>query len=128
MLTISFASPDEEGAGKDRVRAAPEVSCALMHNKKCAHEHTGEAETLRPSLRNGSTTYTCSPWRPGFLVTIISVMRRIIANLTPTLGRQDHTLSSYECRAYVYAQRSSIAARISFRDVRETPLLLTRDT
>ena len=55
-------------------------------------------------------------------------MRRIIANLTPTLGRQDHTLSSYECRAYVYAQRSSIAARISFRDVRETPLLLTRDT
>ena len=24
---------------------------------KCAHEHTGEAETLRPSLRSGFTTY-----------------------------------------------------------------------
>src|ERR1700753_4013020 len=95
MLTISFASPDEEGAGKDRVRAPPAVSCALMHNKKCAHEHTGSAETLRPSLRNGFTTYTCSPWRPGFLVTIVSVMRSIIANLTPTLVRQDHTLSPY---------------------------------
>src|SRR6202012_829431 len=34
----------EEGAGKDRVRAAPAVSCALMHKEKRAHEHTGEAE------------------------------------------------------------------------------------
>src|ERR1700759_3444384 len=65
----------EEGAGKDRVHAAPAVSCALMHNKKCAHEHTGSADTLRPSLRNGFTTYTCSPWRPGSLVTITGVMR-----------------------------------------------------
>src|ERR1700761_3094806 len=45
-----------------------------MHKEKCAHEHTGSAETLRPSLRNGSTTYTRSPWRPGFLVTITGVM------------------------------------------------------
>jgi hypothetical protein len=26
-------------------------------DKKCAHEHTGSAETLRPSLRNGFTPY-----------------------------------------------------------------------
>src|ERR1700761_2833530 len=65
----------KRGRREDRVRAAPAVSCALMHNKKCAHEHTGSAETLRPSLRNGSTVYTCSPWRPGFLVTITGVMR-----------------------------------------------------
>src|ERR1700760_622126 len=38
--------------------------------KNAAHEHTGEAEAVRPSLRNGLTAYTCSPWRPGFLVTI----------------------------------------------------------
>ena len=75
VLQFVCASSQEEGAGKVRVRAAPAVSCALMHNKKCAHEHTGSADTLRPSLRNGFTTYTCSPWRPGFLVTIISVMR-----------------------------------------------------
>src|SRR6201995_1252076 len=80
----------EEGAGKDRVHAAPAVSCALMHNKKCAHEHTGSAETLRPSLRNGFTTYTCSPWRPGFLVTIIRVMREHHRELDAYPERQDH--------------------------------------
>src|ERR1700761_4031690 len=85
----------KRGRREDRVRAAPAVSCASMHNKKCAHEHTGSAETLRPSLRSGFTTYTRSPWRPGFLVTITRVMRSIIARLTPTLGRRDHTLSPY---------------------------------
>src|SRR6476619_7261698 len=31
-----------------------------VHKRKCAHEHTGLAETSRPSLRDGLTTYTCS--------------------------------------------------------------------
>jgi hypothetical protein len=49
---------DPRGGGRreDRVRAAPAVSCAKMHIEN-AHEHTGSAETLRPSLRNGSTAY-----------------------------------------------------------------------
>ena len=55
-LTISFAPSQARGRREDRVHAAPAVSCALMH-RKCTHEHTGEAETLRPSLRNGFTTY-----------------------------------------------------------------------
>src|SRR6202000_3410592 len=70
----------EEGAGK--------AGCALhprshVPESACfgAHEHTGSAETLRPSPRNGFTSYTCSPWRPGFLVTITRVMRSIIASL-----------------------------------------------
>src|SRR6201992_3664063 len=77
-FVISFASSSEErahatlkrGRREDRVRAAPAVSCAMCIKRNAAHEHTGSAETLRPSLRNGSTTYTRSPWRPGFLVTI----------------------------------------------------------
>jgi hypothetical protein len=28
-----------------------------MCTKKCAHEHTGSAENIRPSLRNGFTAY-----------------------------------------------------------------------
>ena len=63
-LRPSFANsfaPKKRGRREDRVRAAPEVSCAMCI-KQSAHEHTGEAETLRPSLRNGLTTYTCSPW------------------------------------------------------------------
>src|SRR6201992_3044989 len=126
-LTISFASPNEEGAGKDRVRAAPEVSCALMHNKKCAHEHTGEAEAVRPSLRNGSTTYTRSPWRPGFLVTIPGVMRKHHRPLDAYPGASGpHDFIVRKSRD-VLAQLSSIAARTAFPDVRDTPLLLARD-
>jgi hypothetical protein len=38
------------------MHAAPAVSCAIC-TKKCAHEHTGSAEALRHSLRNGFTAY-----------------------------------------------------------------------
>src|SRR5713226_4373617 len=44
------------GRRKCRVRAAPAVSCASC-TRKCAHEHTGSAEALRHSLRNGFTAY-----------------------------------------------------------------------
>ena len=44
------------GSRECRVRAAPAVSCASC-TKKCAHEHTGSAEAIRHSLRNGFTAY-----------------------------------------------------------------------
>src|SRR4051812_7607179 len=44
------------GRREDRVRAAPAVSRAKCINKS-AHEHTGSAEAVRPSLRSGSTAY-----------------------------------------------------------------------
>jgi hypothetical protein len=49
-------SLQERGSRECRVRAAPAVSCAKC-TRKCAHEHTGSAETLRHSLRNGFTAY-----------------------------------------------------------------------
>ena len=52
----SLAPSGMRGRREDRVRAAPAVSCA-MGTKKCAHEHTGPAESIRPSLRNGLTAY-----------------------------------------------------------------------
>ena len=73
-FVMSFAAPPEEGAGKDRVRAAPTVSCA-GGRRKDAHEQTGSAETLRPSLRNGWTAYAVLSLVTGCLATIISVMR-----------------------------------------------------
>jgi hypothetical protein len=48
--------PKREGAGECRVRAAPAVSCAKVHERN-AHEHTGSAETLRHPPRNGFTAY-----------------------------------------------------------------------
>ena len=57
------------GRREDRVHAAPAVSRANAHGKS-AHEHTGSAETLRPSLRNGFTAYfELSPVN-GFLATV----------------------------------------------------------
>ena len=38
------------------MRAAPAVSRANAHGKN-AHEHTGSAESIRPSLRSGFTAY-----------------------------------------------------------------------
>src|ERR1700682_2774563 len=51
-------SPPQKNRGRRecRVRAAPAVSCASC-TRKCAHEHTGSAEAIRHSLRNGFTAY-----------------------------------------------------------------------
>jgi hypothetical protein len=54
------------GRRESRVRAAPAVSCANCA-KKCAHEHTGEAEAIRLSLRDGLRLTSRSPRRPAFL-------------------------------------------------------------
>ena len=53
---ILVGPPEIRGRREDRVHAAPAVSCAIAHRKR-AHEHTGSAETLRPSLRSGVTAY-----------------------------------------------------------------------
>ena len=52
------------------MRAAPAVSRAKCANKN-AHEHTGSAETLRPSLRSGFTAYfVLSPVNGSFATVI----------------------------------------------------------
>jgi hypothetical protein len=82
-----FICPQKErGRREDRVRAAPAVSCAQV-DKKNAHEHTGSAETLRPSPRNGVTAYiVLSPARPGLLVTVAPQKREPLRSLTPAIG------------------------------------------
>jgi hypothetical protein len=87
-----FVRPKNRGRREDRVRAAPAVSCARVANKN-AHEHTGSAEAVRPSLRNGVTAYfVLSPVRPGLFVTVTPRKRELPKNLTPAMGRQDHTI------------------------------------
>jgi hypothetical protein len=58
IIRPSFANNlrPPRGRRKDRVHAAPAVSCA-KNACKSAHEHTGSAEAIRPSLRNGFTAY-----------------------------------------------------------------------
>jgi hypothetical protein len=47
----------------------------VQRQEKDAHEHTGSAEAVRPSLRNGFTAYFALSLATGFVVTITSVMR-----------------------------------------------------
>jgi len=53
---LASVTLENRGRREDRVRAAPAVSCAVAHKER-AHEHTGPAESIRPSLRNGFTAY-----------------------------------------------------------------------
>ena len=73
----------------------PDARCTrdLMRNvhKKCAHEHTGEAENIRHSLRNGFTAYNA----------LSPVSHVLLPPSTPTSGRQDHTSLPYASAARV---------------------------
>jgi hypothetical protein len=73
------------------VRAAPAVSRAKCANKN-AHEHTGSAEAVRPSLRNGFTAYNALSQVTG-LVCHLRLRELPFANLMPASGHQDHTTS-----------------------------------
>src|SRR5438445_7781901 len=105
--TWSLAPSEMRGRREDRVRAAPAVSCAMC-TKKCAHEHTGPAESIRPSLRNGLTAYGAL-----FPETNSSCLRRCridgfanpvglhenLRQLDTSHGCQNHTLLPYANRA-----------------------------
>ena len=119
-LQENLALLEYRGRREDRVRAAPAVSCAIC-TRKCAHEHTGSAETLRPSPRNGFTAYSVLFLVTGFLVTIAS--RASPQNLTPASGRQNHTISPYASVPFVKSTSASTASHRAFRDDREPPLL-----
>ena len=124
----------EEGAGKTGCALHPRshVQCA---SKESAHEHTGSAETLRPSLRNGFMTYI-----------VLSLVNRSLlppsppggvwplADLTPAFrasGPHDFAVRNTVARPRALARddaAASTASRPAFRDDREPPLLVGRDT
>jgi hypothetical protein len=92
ILATAFArvlqihSPKKIGRRGDRVRACTR-GLACKSRVENAHEHTGSAEAVRPSLRNGFTAYiVLSPARPGLLVTVARKKRELPANLTPATG------------------------------------------
>jgi hypothetical protein len=85
-LASGFTLLEDRGRREDRVRAAPAIPCAKVANKS-AHEHTGSAEAVRPSLRNGLRLISCSPRRDlGLFVTVVPKKRELLANLTPAIG------------------------------------------
>src|ERR1700761_2770658 len=106
------------GRREDRVRAAPAVSCANAH-KENAHEHTGSAEAVRPSLRNGFTAYFVLSPVIGFLATVAT--QKILRDLTPASRRQDHTTSPYASAPFVNCADHVHRIPSRVRDDRDTP-------
>ena len=107
------------GRREDRVRAAPAVSCAMCTRN--AHEHTGSAETLRPSLRNGFTAYTCSP---GDRLSCHHRPLEALASqeLDASSGASDHTISPYASRRSSVAASASTAPCPTFVTMANAPL------
>src|SRR6266516_2857484 len=79
---------------KKRAQGRPGARCTrglvCKYVRRNAHEHTGPAEAIRPSLRN--TAYSVLSPATGLFC---HRRQRILlpANLTPASGRQDHTAS-----------------------------------
>ena len=122
---LRFVSPSkiEEGAGKAGCALHPR-SRVQVCAKKCAHEHTGEAEALRLSLRDGLTAYfvlspvnglCCHrrPQKPGFLRT----WRQHRGARTTRLRRTRQLRSSVTALASTASHRAfvTIATRPSHR-------------
>ena len=119
----SFRPRKSRGRRESRMRAAPAVSCASLC-KESAHEHTGEAEALRLSLRDGLTAYfvlspvnglSCHrrPQKPGFLRT----WRQHRGARTTRLRRTRQLRSSVTALASTASHRAfvTIATRPSHR-------------
>src|SRR3954470_5747651 len=68
-------SEKQRAQGRPGARCTRGLVCLLC--EKCAHEHTGEAESIRPSLRNGFTAYAViSPATNSFLSPSLPASRR----------------------------------------------------
>ena len=68
--------------GSQRAQGMPDARCTrgLMRSvhKECAHEHTGEAENIRHSLRNGFTAYNVLSPENGSFASVAPLEPRIV--------------------------------------------------
>jgi hypothetical protein len=75
--------------GKPGARCTRGLACKWKQGN--AHEHTGSAEAVRPSLRNGFNGFLRA--LPGDRALLSPSLANKSANLTPASRRQDHTTS-----------------------------------
>ena len=134
--SFDLCSPRREGAGNAGCTLHPRSRVQWVDGS--AHEHTGSAEALRHSLRNGFTAYTCSSRRRIPFATVASGLRfvqarsgrRVSAGLTSATDarttrlrrtqRPHPPLRSARCRCEVLAKalkrRSSARRRNRSRE------------
>jgi hypothetical protein len=96
-----------------REQGMPDARCtrglACKAGSENAHEHTGSAENIRHSLRNGFTAYTRSPRRRIRLVTVVDELAAHphpvgparLCQLDTSNGCRNHTTSPYATTPFV---------------------------
>ncbi len=120
-----FVGPQKiEGAGKTGCALHPR-SRVPMHKAKNAHEHTGSAEAVRPSLRNGFTAYfVLSPARPELVCHRRQRDAKHHRQLdTGHWGVRTTRLCRTRHALFVKSASASTASHRAFRDVRNAPLV-----
>ena len=117
----------EEGAGKTGCALHPR-SHVQRQLEKTAHEHTGSAEAVRPSLRNGFTAYfVLSPVRPELVCHRRQRDTKYHRRLdTCHWGVRTTRLRRPHQAPFVKSASASTASHRAFRDVRNPPCRVGR--
>src|SRR4029078_395833 len=89
----------QRAQGRPGARCTRGLVCNV--HEKCAHEHTGPAESIRPSLRNGFTAYSVLSPENGSFASVAPQKLLPLGVLTPAPRRQDHTPLPYASAAIV---------------------------
>src|SRR5580692_9602157 len=119
--------PKNKGRREDRVRAAPAVSCALMHKemRTRAYRFSGNTPAFPAQWLYG--LYRALPGESEPLATIAPGRRWPLEDLTPAIrasGPHDFAVRDRAVR-YRHVRVHRIPSRV--RDDREPPLLMGRD-
>src|SRR3979490_2460258 len=90
----------KRGRRECRMRAAPEVPCAMGRRVRARAYRAAEA--IRHSLRNGFTAYNVLSPENGSFASVGTQGHEPPGNLTPAPRRQDHTSSPYALAPFVF--------------------------
>src|ERR1700754_2565972 len=87
LQTEGAVLPPSGEQGRPGARCTRGLAC--KGREKDAHEHTGSAEAVRPSLRNGFTTYFVLSPATGLFVTVTREKRQLLADLNASIGASE---------------------------------------
>jgi hypothetical protein len=111
--------------GRPGARCTRGLVCKIV--RRNAHEHTGSAETLRPSPRNGFTAYIALSLATGFVATIAR-KKRASHELDASVGASEpHDFAVRKQRRSSLARHRVHRIPPYVRDDHDTPLLVRRD-
>ena len=114
-----FALDGQRAQGRPGARCTRGLVCNV--HKECAHEHTGPAESIRPSLRNGFTAYNVLSPENGSFASVApreAVASRCIDASTAASGPH---VFAVRISAVRQGASASTAPCPAFRDDRERP-------